>query len=254
MADAPHEVDALDDALAMAAVAEIRSGQVVGLGTGRTARRGIAALAARASREGLDLTCVPTSESSAAYAQRLGLRLGEFATTERVDYLFDGADEVDPEMRMLKGAGGAVTRERLVARASRRRVYMVEEHKLVDRLGERTPLAVAIMAFGMASIRAALRDLGLSGVLRRAMDGSLYLTDNGNLVLDVPLNNHHNDYEHLASALSRTPGVIDHGMFLVEATDVLVQRADGSIERLLRPPQDGDEDDGDDGQAYGTVR
>jgi len=94
----------------------------------------------------------------------------------------------------------------------------------------------------------------ISGVLRRAMDGSLYLTDNGNLVLDVPLNNHHNDYEHLASALSRTPGVIDHGMFLVEATDVLVQRADGSIERLLRPPQDGDEDDGDDGQAYGTVR
>jgi ribose 5-phosphate isomerase A len=119
-------------------------------------------------------------------------------------------------------------------------VYLVEEEKLVDSLGERTPLAVAVMAFGLASIRANLRTLGLSGVLRRSMDGTLYVTDNGNLILDVQLhggatNDDGHNYERLAAALDRTPGVIDHGLFLAEATEVLVKRDDGSIERLLRP-------------------
>ncbi|MFI4916697.1 MAG: ribose-5-phosphate isomerase RpiA [Phycisphaerales bacterium JB060] len=230
-----------DDALARAAVADIQPGMVVGLGTGRTARRAIAALAGRIIAEQLEITCVSTSEASSAYAQELGIRVREFATIEHVDYLFDGADEVDGHLRMLKGAGGAMTRERLVATAAARRVYLVEEEKLVDHLGERTPLAVAVMAFGLASIRANLRTLGLSGVLRRSMDGTLYVTDNGNLILDVQLhggstNDDGHNYERLAAALDRTPGVIEHGLFLTEATEALVRRDDGSIERLLRPP------------------
>lgn len=229
------------DALARAAVADIQPGMVVGLGTGRTARRAIAALAGRLIAENLDITCVSTSEASTAYAQELGIKVREFATIEHVDYLFDGADEVDGHLRMLKGAGGAMTRERLVATAAARRVYLVEEEKLVDHLGERTPLAVAVMAFGLASIRANLRTLGLSGVLRRSMDGTLYVTDNGNLILDVQLhggsnNDDGHNYERLSAALDHTPGVIDHGLFLTEATEVLVKRDDGSIERLLRPP------------------
>ncbi|GIW73595.1 MAG: ribose-5-phosphate isomerase A [Phycisphaerales bacterium] len=229
------------DALARAAVADIRPGMVVGLGTGRTARRAIAALAGRIIAEQLDVTCVSTSEASTAYAQELGIKVREFATIEKVDYLFDGADEVDPQLRMLKGAGGAMTRERLVAAAATRRVYLVEEEKLVEHLGERTPLAVAVMAFGLASIRAHLRSLGLSGVLRRSMDGTLYVTDNGNLILDAQLhgganNDDGHNYERLSNALNNTPGVIDHGLFLTEATEVLVRRQDGSIERLLRPP------------------
>ena len=231
------------DALARAAVADIRSGMVVGLGTGRTARRAIAALAGRIIAEQLDILCVSTSEASAAYAEELGIKVREFATIEHVDYLFDGADEVDGHLRMLKGAGGAMTRERLVATAAARRVYLVEEEKLVDHLGERTPLAVAVMAFGLASIRANLRSLGLSGVLRRSMDGTLYVTDNGNLILDVQLhgggnNDDGHNYDRLSSALNNTPGVIDHGLFLTEASEVLVRRDDGSIERLLRPPAD----------------
>lgn len=232
--------EATHDSLARAAVADIRPGMVVGLGTGRTARRAIAALAGRVIAEQLDITCVSTSEASSAYAHELGIKVHEFATIERVDYLFDGADEVDTQMRMLKGAGGAMTRERMVATAATRRVYLIEEEKLVDRLGERTPLAVAVMAFGLASIRAHLRDLGLSGVLRRSMDGSLYVTDNGNLILDVQLHTSGGDdyaYERIATALNNTPGVIDHGLFLTEATEVLVRRDDGSIERLMRPPQ-----------------
>ncbi|MEQ9097333.1 MAG: ribose-5-phosphate isomerase RpiA [Phycisphaerales bacterium] len=229
------------DALARAAVADIQPGMVVGLGTGRTARRAIAALAGRIIAEQLDITCVSTSEASSAYALELGVKVREFATIEHVDYLFDGADEVDPQLRMLKGAGGAMTRERLVATAAARRVYLVEEEKLVDHLGERTPLAIAVMAFGLASIRANLRTLGLSGVLRRSMDGTLYVTDNGNLILDVQLhggssNDDGHNYERLAAALNNTPGVIEHGLFLTEATEVLVRRDDGSIERLLRPP------------------
>src|SRR5690606_27066248 len=115
-----------DDALARAAVADIRPGMVVGLGTGRTARRAIAALAGRILAEHLDITCVSTSEASSAYALELGIKVREFATIEHVDYLFDGADEVDGHLRMLKGAGGAMTRERLVATAAARRVYLVE--------------------------------------------------------------------------------------------------------------------------------
>jgi ribose 5-phosphate isomerase A len=229
-----------NDALARAAVADIQPGMVVGIGTGRTARRAIAALAGRVIAEQLDITCVSTSEASSAYALELGIKVREFATIERVDYLFDGADEVDGHLRMLKGAGGAMTRERLVATAAERRVYLVEEEKLVEHLGERTPLAVAVMAFGLATIRANLRTLGLSGVLRRSMDGTLYVTDNGNLILDVQLHGGGDDdghnYERLAAALNNTPGVIEHGLFLTEASEVLVRRNDGSIERLLRPP------------------
>ncbi len=233
--------ESANDALARAAVADIQPGMIVGLGTGRTARRAIAALAGRVIAEKLDITCVSTSEASAAYALELGVKVREFATIDQVDYLFDGADEVDGHLRMLKGAGGAMTRERLVATAAMRRVYLVEEEKLVDHLGERTPLAVAVMAFGLASIRANLRTLGLSGVLRRSMDGTLYVTDNGNLILDVQLHAGGNgddghNYERLATALNNTPGVIEHGLFLSEATEVLVRRDDGSIERLLRPP------------------
>lgn len=231
------------DALARATVADIQPGMVVGIGTGRTARRAIAALAGRIIAEKLDITCVSTSEASSAYAMELGIKVREFATIEHVDYLFDGADEIDGHLRMLKGAGGAMTRERLVATAAARRVYLVEEEKLVEHLGERTPLAIAVMAFGLASIRANLRTLGLSGVLRRSMDGTLYVTDNGNLILDVQLHggrsgsDEDHNYERLAAALDHTPGVIEHGLFLTEATEALVRRDDGSIERLLRPAE-----------------
>lgn len=224
---------AMADPLAEAAVADIVSGMVVGLGTGRTATRCMQALARRLREEPLDIRCVPTSEATEAYARSLGIPMCDFAVTEAVDYLFDGADEVDPMLRMLKGAGGAMTRERMVAWACDRCVYVVDESKLVGRLGVRTTLAIAVLAFGLASIRAELRTLGLHGVCRRTLDGQLFVTDNGNLILDVMLDDGH-DPEELAGFLNSIPGVVDHGLFLSEADEVLVETESG-IKRMSRP-------------------
>jgi ribose 5-phosphate isomerase A len=219
------------DALAEAAVSDITPGMIVGLGTGRTASRAIGALAERVRSEKLDIRCIPTSHATETLARALGLKLVDFAMIERVDYLFDGADEVDPQMRMIKGGGGAFIRERIVAHAADRRVYVVDESKLVDRLGQRTTLPVGVMAFGLASIRQRLRDLGLHGVVRRTLDGHLYLTDNGALVIDVTLEDR--DVEELDCALNAIPGVVDHGLFLHEADEVIVETPRG-LERMKR--------------------
>lgn len=219
------------DALAEAAVAEVKPGMIVGLGTGRTASRAIHALSERVRNERLDIRCVPTSHVTETLARALGLKLVDFAMLERVDYLFDGADEVDPSLRMLKGGGGAFIRERVVAHAAERRLYIVDESKLVDRLGQRTTLAVGVMAFGLASTREHLRKLGLHGVVRRTLDGHLFLTDNGCLIIDVTLEDR--DPEELDTALNAVAGVIDHGLFLHEAEEILVETAAG-VERMKR--------------------
>ena len=221
------------DALAMAAVEPIEPGMLVGLGTGRTATRGIHALAYRVHEEGLsDVTCVATSEASREMAEGLGLKVGDFAMVERVHYTFDGADEVDHQLRVLKGSGGAMTRERLIAWASDRTAYMVREQKIVETLGTNVSLAVAVMAFGLASIRAELRHRGLAGVCRRTLDGQLFVTDNGNLIVDVGLEGH--DCEDVAATLDAIPGVVDHGLFIHEADEVLVEAGDGEIKRMAR--------------------
>lgn len=222
------------DPLAEAAIAEIASGMIVGLGTGRTASRAIVALAERVREEKLDIRCVPTSHVTETLARSQGLPLIDFAMEEEVDYLFDGADEVDPMLRMIKGAGGAMTRERIVAYAAKRRVYMVQEAKMVHRLGERASLPVAVLAFGLASTRASLRRLGLNGVVRRTLDGHLFLTDNGSLIIDVTLTEER-DLIQLAAEINDIPGVLDHGLFLDEADEVLVETKSGQIEHLTRP-------------------
>lgn len=225
------------DALAEAAVAPIQSGMVVGLGTGRTASRGIMALADRIKEEGLDVKVVATSHVTETLARQLRLDMLDFALVERVDYLFDGADEVDPQLRMIKGRGGAMTRERVVAHASDRRVYMVGEEKLVNALGERSTLPVAVHAFGLASIRSHLLAMGLNGVVRRTMGGELYLTDQGNLIIDVTVSGF--DPDEVAMLLDSTPGVVDHGMFLDEADEVIVETP-GGVRTLYRPePKNG---------------
>jgi ribose 5-phosphate isomerase A len=219
------------DALAEAVVAEVQSGMMVGLGTGRTASRGIIALADRVKEENLDIKCVPTSHVTETLARQLRLNVVDFAMVEKVDFLFDGADEVDGSLRMLKGAGGAMTRERIVAAAAERRIYMVSENKLVERLGVKAPLSIAVLAFGLTSIRAHLRSLGLNGVVRRSMDGHLFLTDNGSLIVDVMLEDQ--DMDELAKVLDSIPGVVDHGIFLTECDELIVERATG-IDRIVR--------------------
>lgn len=216
------------DALAEAAVGAIRDRMVVGLGTGRAAARAIEALARRARDEKLALTCVATSRASDEQARSLGLQTVPMNGVERLDYLFDGADEVDEQLRMIKGRGGAMTREKIVARAASRRVYLVQSEKLVSRLGASAPLPVEVLAFGLASARAALNRLGLKGEVRTKDDGSTYLTDNGNPVIDAHLARTH-DVEMLAAMLDGVPGVVGHGLFLHEADVVLIEDASGAI-------------------------
>ena len=221
------------DALASMAVAPVEAGMVVGLGTGRAASRAIRALALRVGAEGRGVRCVATSDASATLAASLGLVVLDFAGVERVDYLFDGADEVDPALRMMKGRGGAMTREKIVARASARRVYLVDDGKLVSRLGEKAALPVEVLPFALASVRAALERAGLRGGVRTAADGSRYATDNGCVVLDVGLGAGF-DPALVDAMLNATPGVVGHGLFLREADEALIEDGAGRVERRAR--------------------
>lgn len=225
------------DALAEAAVAEIQSGMIVGLGTGKTASRGVFQLAERIRADSLNVKCVPTSHVTETQARALGLAVVDFANIEVVDFMFDGADEVDPDLRMIKGRGGALVRERVVATASRRRVYMVTEEKLVDHLGQRSTLPIALHYFALSSARKHLNDMGMNGVIRRTLSGEHFLTDQGNLVIDVTLPRTISPID-AKQMLDATPGVVDHGLFLDEADEVLVEMRDGRIERMVRPLDD----------------
>jgi ribose 5-phosphate isomerase A len=222
------------DHLATAAVGYVQSGMIVGLGTGRTANRAIRALAERIRTDRLDIDCVASSLATQALAQELRLPLVPFDDVEAVDYSFDGAAEVDTQLRMLKGHHGALTRQRLIAAVSRRNVYMAHEDKVVGHLGAKALLAVTIIPFGITSIRNRLRDMGLSGVVRRTLEGETFMTDGGGVVLDIRLSEASN-VEELAMNLDHVAGVVDHGLFLSEADEVLVECKSGEVKRMMRP-------------------
>lgn len=222
------------DSLASKAVAPVTSGMLVGLGAGRTAARGLRALAERVKRENLQIQCVAASERAHKEAADLGLAVVDFGVIEQIDYLIDGADEIDHAMRVMKGSRGAMTRERILCWASKRTCFMVTSDKVSPtQVGSKAPMPIAVMAYGLASTRRSLRHIGLNGVLRRDMDGKMFLTDNGNLVLDATLSGDE-DLLDLCDELNSIPGVVDHGLFLDEADEILIEREDGTIEHLSR--------------------
>ncbi len=221
------------DALAEAAIASVKSGMTVGLGAGTTAARGVRLLADNVREGKLEIKCVCASEATEDAAKQLGLDVIEFCLVEELDVLIDGADEIDRNLNVMKGSRGAMARERMLAWACRHTVFMVNDNKVSDQIGNKTSLAVAVMAFGLASTRAAIRRLGLNGVCRREMNGDLFVTDNGNLILDVSLRGDETLTE-LSAALNDIPGVVDHGLFLSEADEILIESERGAVERLLR--------------------
>jgi ribose 5-phosphate isomerase A len=225
---AQHE----SDALAIEAVSEVQSDMTVGLGTGRSAARAIMALGARVRHEGLQIECVCTSKNTEVLATEQGLSVVQFGQLEAVDILIDGADEVDDKFRMLKGQHGAVARQRLVARAAAKRIYLASDHKLVSRLGEQATLPICVLEFGLSFVREELRNLGLSGVVRRTMSNEKYITDDGNLVIDVSMPDR--DPETVAAEIDSVPGVVDHGLFLSEADELLIENKQGAVRRLIR--------------------
>lgn len=218
------------DALAERAAALVEDGTTVGLGSGRAASAFVRALAAR-MREGLAVRAVPASRETARLAASLGIPLVEL-TADTLDLDVDGADEVDPRLDLVKGYGGALVRERIVAAASRRRVILVEPDKLVPVLGTRGRLPVEVVPFGVPFVVPRLERLGLRPVVRRRSAGEPFETDNGNAVLDCgtgPIA----DAAALHRAVRDLPGVIDTGLFL-EVADLVLVADGGGVQELRR--------------------
>jgi ribose 5-phosphate isomerase A len=209
------EGEALKRAAAEAAVdVEVRSGMRLGLGSGSTSLLMLEALAARLVDGRLgDVAGVPTSEATAARCRQLGIPLATLDELPRLDIAIDGADEVDPTLRLIKGLGGAHLREKVVAAAADRFVVIVDDSKLVSHLGERAPLPVEVVAFARPVCERLLSERGWEPELRRGVDGAPFLTDQGNPVLDCRRGDW-TDPEQLAAELSALPGVAAHGLFL----------------------------------------
>jgi ribose 5-phosphate isomerase A len=226
--------DALKRAAAEAAVALVEDDMVVGLGTGSTARFAIEALARRHG-QGLRFLGIPTSERTAAEAAALGIPLTSFAAHRQIDLTIDGADEVERgTLNLIKGLGGALLREKIVASASRRLAIVVDGAKVVDRLGTRVPVPVEVVAFGIEATEAALAGIGATVRWRLSATGAPFVTDGGNRILDCafrPIA----DPGGLEARIGRVVGAVESGLFIGRAGPVFVADAAG-VHRLERPP------------------
>ena len=177
--------DELKRLAAAAAVAQVEDGMVLGLGSGSTAALALELLAARIAREGLRIVGIPTSKRTAALARHLAVPLAGFAQHRRIDLTIDGADQVEERtLNLVKGLGGALLREKIVAAASRRLVVVVDESKLVAKLGAHTPLPVEVVTFGWQTVLDRIAALGVAPKLRTTIQGKPFRTDGGNYIAD----------------------------------------------------------------------
>jgi len=214
--------------VAVAAAAQVRDGMLVGLGTGSTANFFIEELARRRAEEGLRVTAVSSSIVSALKAQALGLPLVALEHLERIDLYVDGADEVTPDLTLLKGRGYDLVREKLLARAAGRFLVLADPSKRVQRIGERFPVPVEVMPFAWALVKHRLENLGGTGGLRpNAAGDGLAVTSHGSLVLDMAFGPEWDSWA-LDEALNATPGVVEHGIFQSLASAVLIA-LDGQV-------------------------
>jgi ribose 5-phosphate isomerase A len=211
-----------------AAYGEVRSGMSLGLGTGSTVQYFLEALA-RGLRSGEveDVRGVPTSRHTEARCEELGIPLLDLHEAGELDIAVDGADEVDPELELIKGMGGALLREKMVASAARRFVVIVDESKVVRRLGSLSPLPVEVVRFGWRTHLSFFADLGADPVPRESADGELYVTDNGNYVVDLTFPGAIDDPPELDDLLKARAGVVESGLFLNMAHRVHVGGDDG---------------------------
>jgi ribose 5-phosphate isomerase A len=234
--------DALKRAAAEAAVDLVQDGMVVGLGTGSTAAFAVDALARR-HRQGLRFFGIPTSERTRAQARAAGIPLSSFAEHRQIDLTIDGADEVERgTLNLIKGLGGALLREKIVASASRQLAIIVDDAKLVDRLGTHAPVPVEVVAFGMEVTRAALAVFAAEVRPRLSPAGDLFVTDGGNRILDCRFAEPIADPARLEEHIRRIVGVVESGLFIGRADPVFmadsrgVHRLDGARAHRGSPP------------------
>ncbi len=229
----PSDTDAAKRAAAAAAVALVQTGMVVGLGSGSTMRFAIDALGRRAKEEGLRIVGIPTSRQIEAQARGVGLNLAEPSDTP-IDLALDGADEIESgTLRLIKGLGGALLREKIVAQNSRRFVVVADSSKVTQRLGTRSPLPVEVERFGHAATARRIADLGATCTLRAA-DDSPFVTDGGNWIYDCSGFGPILDPFTLERRLRAIAGVVETGLFLNCAEQALVAASDGTLQ-TLRP-------------------
>ncbi len=224
--------DAQKRAAGEAAAREVQDGMAVGLGTGSTAAWFVRALGERALTEGLDLRCVATSEATARLALEVGLTCEDLDVVRTLDLTVDGADEISPDLVLIKGGGGALLREKLVWQASERCLVIADEGKLSDCLGT-FPLPVEVTPFGHTTTAARIADVVGVEPLLRLRGEEPFRTDGGNLIYDLSLGVIE-DVDWLDWALKVVTGVVDHGLFIGLADDALIGRVDG-VEPIIRP-------------------
>jgi ribose 5-phosphate isomerase A len=215
------------EAAARASLRYVKDGQVVGLGTGSTAAFFIRLLAEQV-REGLRIRGIPTSERSRELASSLGMPLTTLDDCQEIAVTVDGADEVDPQLRLIKGGGGALLREKIVASATRQLVIVADASKRVPILGK-FPLPVEVIKFAEALVAKKIAALGAEVRLRRIGDGSAFVTDEGNHILDCHFGQIR-DADALARQLSDMPGIVEHGLFIGMASTVILAGGSGIVE------------------------
>lgn len=218
---------------AEAALKYVKSGTVIGLGTGSTADCFIRALGtALKSGQLKEVAGVPTSIASDRLAREMGIRIVALKDHPQLDIAVDGADEVDPHLNMIKGLGGALLREKIIAQAAKRMIVIADESKIVDVLGTKAPLPIEVAAFSHEIHAEQFLQLGGAPALRRTADGSIYTTDNGNYIYDCKFAAIH-DPQTLQSAIRDRAGVVDTGLFINIATVAIIGNESGvrTIER-----------------------
>src|SRR6202790_3937431 len=231
------DIDSQKRAAAARALEFVEPGMRLGLGTGSTARHFVELLAERV-RDGLRIVAVPTSESTRRDAERLGVPLASLEATPALDLTVDGADEIGPDLTLIKGGGGALLREKIVAAASARMVVIADASKWVAVLGK-FPLPIEVVPFGLGAteraVRAAIAATGNAGALtlRKTQAGLAFVTDGGHFILDAALGRIA-DPRSLSLALAAIPGVVEHGLFIGLAQTAIIAGPDGR--RIVERP------------------
>jgi ribose 5-phosphate isomerase A len=230
MPPAPDPSEAAREAAARAALELVEHGMTIGLGSGRAVWRVVELLGERSS----PVRAAVASERTDALARGAGIEVVELDGSLELDLALDGADEVDPRLRLIKGGGGALLREKIVISAARRFVVVAELGKRVERLGETFRLPVEVVRFAWRDTRRRLGALLPDAELRESEGGGPYVTDEGHHILDCGLPPHA-DPDALADELARVPGVVEHGLFIGMAERALLGRPDGAVEVLTAP-------------------